>query len=59
MEREILLLGDAWLYQVCEPVRREELAAMPALIDDMRDTILAYREKWARGGPSPRRRSGR
>ena len=49
MEREILLLGDARLYQVCNPVRREELAAMPALIADMRDTILAYRQKMAAG----------
>ena len=49
MEREILLLGDARLYQVCEPVRREELAAMPALIADMRDTILAYRRKMGAG----------
>ena len=57
MEKEILLLGDARLYQVCEPVRREELAAMPALIADMRDTILAYRKKWPRGAPLPRRRS--
>ena len=33
MEKEILLLGDARLYQVCEPVRREELvvtAPVPA-----------------------------
>ena len=49
MEREILLLGDARLYQVCNPVRREELAAMPALIADMRDTILAYRRKMGAG----------
>ena len=49
MEKEILLLGDARLYQVCEPVRREELAAMPALIADMRDTILAYRRKMGAG----------
>ena len=49
MEREILLLGDARLYQVCEPVRREELAEMPALIADMRDTILAYRRKMGAG----------
>ena len=49
MEKEILLLGDARLYQVGEPVRREELAAMPALIADMRDTILAYRQKRGAG----------
>ena len=49
MEREILLLGDARLYQVCEPVRPEGLAAMPALIADMRDTILAYRRKMGEG----------
>ena len=48
MEKEILLLGDMRLYQVCEPVRREELAAMPALIANMRDTILATGGKWAR-----------
>lgn len=49
MEREILLLGDERLYRVCDPVRPEELADMPALIADMRDTILAYRRKMGAG----------
>ena len=49
MEREILLLGDERLYRVCDPVHPEELADMPALIADMRDTILAYRRKMGAG----------
>ncbi|HIS04134.1 MAG TPA: peptide deformylase [Candidatus Pullichristensenella avicola] len=49
MQREILLLGDARLYQVCEAVRPEDLDEMPALIADMRDTILAYRRRMGAG----------
>lgn len=49
MERKILLLGDTRLYQASAPVHPAELADMPALIADMRDTILAYRRKMGAG----------
>lgn len=49
MEREILLLGDMRLYEVSAPVTPSEVANMPALIEDMRDTILAYRRRAGAG----------
>jgi peptide deformylase len=49
MEREILLLGDPRLYEVSQPVSREELEAMKALADDLRDTLYAFRRKYGVG----------
>ncbi|MCI2058420.1 MAG: peptide deformylase [Oscillibacter sp.] len=43
MIRKILLLGDPRLYQVSEPVEREELEEMRALTADLRDTVEEYR----------------
>lgn len=43
MVREILLLGDPRLYEVSAPVEREELPAMRALAEDLRDTVEEYR----------------
>lgn len=41
--REILLLGNPILYEVAETVARAELDALLPTIQDMRDTVLAYR----------------
>jgi peptide deformylase len=41
--REILLLGDPRPYDVCEFVAREELDALRPAIQDLRDTLLAFR----------------
>ncbi len=49
MVKEILMLGNPQLYEVCEEVRREELAQLPALREDLRDTLLAFREKYGAG----------
>jgi len=49
VEREILLLGDSRLYEVSRPVAREELEAMKALADDLRDTLYAFRRKYGLG----------
>jgi len=49
MVREILLLGDPRLYEVSEEVRREELAQLGALRDDLRDTLLAFRKRYGAG----------
>lgn len=49
MEREILLLGDSRLYEVSRPVAREELEAIKALADDLRDTLYAFRRKYGVG----------
>jgi peptide deformylase len=49
MEREILLLGDARLYEVSAPVGRDELEEMKAAADDLRDTLFAFRKKYGVG----------
>ena len=49
MERRILLLGDENLYDVSREVRREELPEILRLREDMKDTVLAYREKYGVG----------
>ena len=49
MVREILLLGNENLYDVSEEVRREELPEILKLREDLKDTVLAYREKYGVG----------
>ncbi len=41
--RDILLLGDPRLYEVCAPVGRDELDELRPAIRDLRDTLLAFR----------------
>jgi len=43
--RNIVLLGDPILYQICTPVKREELGELALTIQDMRDTLLAFRDQ--------------
>lgn len=47
--RDILLLGNPTLYEVCEPVRRKELPELRPAIEDLRDTLLAFRARWGVG----------
>lgn len=49
MEREILLLGNQELYEVSEEVLREELPAMEAVVRDLHDTMMAFRERMNAG----------
>lgn len=49
MEREILLLGDPRLYEKSEPVRREELPRLQSVIQDLGDTLRAYRARCGAG----------
>jgi peptide deformylase len=43
--KEILLLGNPKLYQVCEPVSRDELGGLAPAIADLCDTLLDFRER--------------
>lgn len=43
--REILLLGHPALYQTCAPVRRDEVAALKPVVQDLHDTLMAFRAK--------------
>lgn len=49
MKRDILLLGDPRLYDISTEVTPEELGGMPALVRDLRDTLLAFRETYCAG----------
>ena len=43
--KEILLLGNPLLHQVCEEVRREELDSLQSVIADLHDTLIDFRNK--------------
>ena len=49
MEREILLLGDPRLYEVCEAVKREEMEELRPVFEDMFDCIRAIRRDYGFG----------
>lgn len=49
MEREILLLGNPALYEVSQPVKREELSEIGPIVTDLHDTLLAFRAKYSCG----------
>lgn len=43
MVREILLLGDERLYEICDEVTAEDAPLLPGWIEDLHDTLLDYR----------------
>ena len=45
MIREILLLGDPRLYEVCTPVAPEEFPALQSAVTDLQDTLLDFRAR--------------
>lgn len=47
--REILLLGNENLYKVCKEVTKEELPKAKAIIEDLHDTLMNFREKYGFG----------
>ncbi|MBO5503421.1 MAG: peptide deformylase, partial [Lachnospiraceae bacterium] len=49
MEREILLLGDPRLYEISEPVLREELEGLRPVFEDMFDCIRGIRRDYGFG----------
>ena len=49
MERTILLLGDPALYEVSEPVTEEELPQLRGVVEDLHDTLMAFRRKYHAG----------
>lgn len=48
-QREILLLGNPRLHEVCEPVRRSELDDIRGIVTDLHDTMMAFREHYGVG----------
>ena len=47
--REILLLGNPKLFEVCEPVRKTQLEQVKPIIQDLHDTLMAFRETYNAG----------
>lgn len=47
--KDILLLGDPRLYQVCEPVSKEEVAGLQTVVDDLADLVLQFRSRYGAG----------
>ena len=47
--REILLLGNPKLYDVCEPVKQEELPTLGPVIQDLHDTLMDFRQRYGAG----------
>lgn len=47
--RDVLLLGDPRLYERCEPVREEELAAIEPVVTDLHDTLMDCRRRIGAG----------
>lgn len=49
MKREILLLGNPKLYEVSAPVDHIELQQLSLIVQDLHDTLIAFREKYHAG----------
>lgn len=47
--REILLLGNPKLFEMCELVQETQLAEIKPIIQDLHDTLMAFREKYNAG----------
>ena len=53
--REILLLGNAQLYEVSRSVRRDELNEIAGIVVDLQDTMRAFQQRhgWGRAIAAP------
>lgn len=49
MVREILLLGNEDLYKISSPIKKDELNTIFPVIQDLKDTLFSYREKYKAG----------
>ena len=47
--REILLLGHPKLYEICEPVKKEDLDTLDSIIQDLHDTLMCFRKQHGTG----------
>jgi peptide deformylase len=47
--KEILLLGNPALYRISSEITREELPEIPALVQDLHDTLLDFRKRYGAG----------
>ena len=47
--REILLLGNENLYEVCKEVSKDDLDKTKQIVEDLHDTMINFREKYGFG----------
>ena len=47
--KEILLLGNPKLYEVCKPVTKNELDDVKKIVEDLHDTLMDFRKKYNAG----------
>ena len=47
--REILMLGNPKLFEICEPVEEAQLEQIKPIIQDLHDTLMAFRQKYNAG----------
>ena len=47
--REILLLGNPKLFEMCERVREVDLAEIRPIVEDLHDTLMDFRAKYGAG----------
>ena len=47
--REILLLGNPRLYEICETVEKEESPTLNSTVQDLHDTLMQFREQYRAG----------
>ena len=47
--RDVLLLGNPKLYEISEPVKREELANLSPIVQDLHDTLMDFKKRYGAG----------
>ncbi len=47
--REILLLGNPKLFEICEPIQESQVDQIKPIIQDLHDTLMAFRKKYNAG----------
>jgi len=47
--RDVLLLGNPKLYEVCKAVKREELGAFMPIVQDLHDTLIDFKKRYGTG----------
>ncbi|MGN0942094.1 MULTISPECIES: peptide deformylase [Fusobacterium] len=49
MKKEILLLGNEELYQISEPLKKDEIENIKSIVQNLHDTLLDFKEKYHAG----------
>ena len=49
MKKEIILLGNEELYQISEPLKKDEIENIKSIVQNLHDTLLDFKEKYHAG----------